>query len=151
MIGVPGSGKSTWIRQNLAGSDYVVVSSDDIIDKIAAEQGINYSQAFDANIGFASGEMKRIFADAIKNNKNIVWDQTNVSKKKRRSILTQVPSNYYKIAVVFETDDKEVYRRLKDRAEKTGKNIPDHVIKSMYASWQAPSLDEGFDEIIKVK
>lgn len=151
MVGLPGSGKSTWIKNNLNGENFVLVSSDDIIDKIAAEKGITYSDAFKSSIGFATGEMKRIFEDAVKQNRDIVCDQTNVSKKKRKGILNKIPNNYKKIAVVFETDDALIAQRLKSRAEETGKHIPDHVVDSMAKSWQAPTKEEGFDEIIKVK
>jgi predicted kinase len=151
MIGLPGSGKSTWIRTHLKNEDFILVSSDDIIDTIAAEQGITYSEAFKSSIGFATGEMKRIFDDAVKQNKNIVWDQTNVSKKKRKGILNKVPNNYKKIAVVFETEDAVIAQRLKTRAEETGKHIPSHVVDSMAKSWQSPTKEEGFDEIIKVR
>jgi predicted kinase len=53
--------------------------------------------------------------------------------------------NYYSIAVVFKTPEhKELFRRLWSRP---GKEIPEHVIASMIASWEDPSEDEGFKEI----
>ena len=60
-----------------------------------------------------------------------------------------MPKDYIKVAVVFQTEDKEVDRRLKARAEQTGKHIPDFVMKDMYGRWEAPTRDEGFDRIIK--
>ena len=151
LIGVPGSGKSTWSDKMQASSpkEYVVVSSDAEIERIAAEKGLKYSDVYSDYIGFATSKAKRTFREAVESRRNIIYDQTNLSKKKRRGILQQVPKDYVKTAVVFDTDDKEVARRLADRAERTGKNIPVAVMKDMYARWEAPSRDEGFDLIIK--
>lgn len=151
LIGVPGSGKSTWTEKHKAssGKQYDVVSSDAVLDQIASEKGLKYSDVHKDFIGLATAKAKQTFRDAIAANRNIIFDQTNVSKKKRRGILQQLPKHYRKIAVVFQTEDKEVERRLKARAEQTGKHIPDFVMKDMYSRWEAPTRDEGFDLIIK--
>lgn len=148
LIGLPGSGKSTWVRNMLAKTDvdYVVVSSDDEIERMAAADGLTYNDVFDKYVGKATGIMKQKFKDAVNNGKSIIWDQTNMSPKKRRGILNQVPKNYRKIAVAFEVDDEELNRRLKNR-EKEGKTIPPHVVKSMAQSYVPPSKQEGFDEV----
>lgn len=151
LIGPPASGKSTWTRKFLeTNSDYVVVSSDDIIERYAADNGLNYTQAFDKFAGFAVSEMKKIAQQAFADKKNIIWDQTNMSSKKRKGILNQA-NGYIKIAVDFDTSDAEVKRRLKEREVATGKHIPEHVMESMYASYQSPSKGEGFDQIIRIK
>jgi tRNA uridine 5-carbamoylmethylation protein Kti12 len=152
LIGVPGSGKSTWTRKFLASSDkeFVVVSSDAALDRVAAEKGLKYPDVYKDYIGMATHEAKKNFRDAMESRSNIIFDQTNVSKKKRRGILQQMPKDYIKVAVVFQTDDKEVTRRLKSRAEETGKHIPDFVMKDMYGRWEEPTREEGFDRIIKV-
>lgn len=151
LVGLPGSGKSTWIRNNASLGDAVIVSSDDIIEELSRKEGLNYSQGFDKFIGRATMQMKQNFKAAVASGSDIVWDQTNMTAKKRRGILQQIPAGYRKVAVVFDTDDREIERRLKTRAEETGKFIPPHIMKSMSQSYQAPSRDEGFDEIIKVK
>lgn len=151
LVGVPGSGKSTWIRQFTASSQkqYVVISSDDILEKIAAEKGLTYSDVHKDYIGQATGQAKATFRQAMNNRANIIWDQTNVSKKKRRGILQQLPKDYIAKAVVFNTEDAVVKDRLQKRAKETGKHIPDFVMKDMYSRWEAPTRDEGFAEIIK--
>jgi hypothetical protein len=55
--------------------------------------------------------------------------------------------NYRAIAVVFPTPEhKELVRRLSSRWD-SGKVVPEHVVASMIASWEEPTLEEGFDEI----
>lgn len=146
MVGMPGSGKSTIIRKNYP--NHTIVSSDDIIEKLAAEDGKSYDEVFKKYIGRASGEMKGVFRDAVKNDENIVWDQTNLSKKKRRGILNQIPKHYRTVAVVFDIDERE---RQKRAAQREGKSIPPQIMQSMFKSYQAPTKDEGFDKIIVIK
>lgn len=145
LVGLPGVGKSTFIKNKYP--NHVVVSSDDIIEKLAASENATYDQVFQKYIGQATGQMKENFRRAVEENKSIVWDQTNLSKKKRRGILQQIPKHYRTVAVVFDVPDKVRYERMGQRA---GKTIPDHVISSMEKSYQAPTKDEGFDEIITV-
>ena len=104
LIGLPGVGKSTFINKNY--NNHVIISSDNIIEKYAKEEGKTYSDVFHNYIGRATSEMKEDFQRAIENNENIIWDQTNLTKKKRRGILNQIPSHYKKIAVVFDVPDK---------------------------------------------
>lgn len=152
LIGLPGSGKSTWTQRKLAssGKAFAVISSDNHLEAMAKKEGIGYSEAWKKYIGEATGRMKQDFRDAVAAGQNIIWDQTNLSKKKRRGILQQVPAHYIKVAVDFNVEDRELMRRLADRAEKTGKHIPETTIKEMGKTYQAPSKDEGFDKIERV-
>jgi heterogeneous nuclear ribonucleoprotein U-like protein 1 len=151
LIGVPGSGKSTWAEKHVmvTGKQYDVVSSDAVLEQIASEKGLKYSDVHKDYIGLATAKAKQTFREAIAAERNIIFDQTNVSKKKRRGILQQLPKTYRKIAVVFNTEDNVVKQRLIERAERTGKHIPDFVMKDMNGRWETPTRDEGFDEIIK--
>lgn len=147
MVGLPGSGKSTWRDKFLASADkeYVVISSDDEIERLAKDAGMDYTSGFKQFIGAATGITKQKFRDAVNSNRNILWDQTNLSAKKRRGILQQVPDEYHKTAVAFEVPDDELKRRLRRRENETGKSIPPEVIKSMAKSYDRPSKSEGFD------
>jgi predicted kinase len=74
----------------------------------------------------------------------IIWDQTSTTVKSRARKFHMLP-DYEHIAVVFRTPEhKELVRRLMSRP---GKEIPDHVVASMIASWEDPTEQEGFKEI----
>ena len=150
MVGLPGSGKSTYRETLLAMRDYVIVSSDDEIEALSQAVGLNYTEGFQRFIGQATAATKQKFREAVNTGKSIIWDQTNLSPKKRRGILKQVPKNYRKVAVVFEVDDVELQRRLDTRERETGKHIPPEVIKSMAKSYVPPSKQEGFDQVVFV-
>ena len=157
LIGPPGSGKSTYIagliavKNLLSNNNYqvAVISTDDIFEEMAKDTGITYSEAFGK---FSYKEVEREMFNrldrAIKENQNIIIDQTNMTVKSRARKLQKFPSNYSKEAVVFSVDRTELDRRLKQRETETGKSIPKHVVDSMLASYQEPTMDEGFNKII---
>lgn len=150
LVGVPGSGKSTWIaNQPFDWNRTVVASTDNYIDRKAKEVNKTYNDVFQQEIDNATNNMKASVADAIENGYDIVWDQTSPSKKSRRFKLHSVPDSYKKVAVFFPTpDEKELMKRLGNRP---GKNIPDHVMKSMIDNLEIPSREEGFDDVIILK
>ena len=150
MVGLPGSGKSTWRDKMLAqtASEFITISSDDEIEAMATADGTTYSDGFKKYLGKATAITKQKFRDAVNNGKNILWDQTNLSVKKRRGILNQVPENYTKTAVVFEVTQAELDDRLEKRQKETGKHIPPQVIKDMAKRYAPPTKQEGFDKVL---
>jgi len=152
LCGLPGSGKSTFIDRNLKGkADFVLISSDAYIEEKALEEGTTYSDVFQKYIGTATANMKSEFRKAVEEGKNIVWDQTNLSSKKRKSILDGLSDRYLKVAVVFNVEDKELQRRLDNRAKENGKLIPEHVMDKMLKSFRPVTKEEGFAAIIEVR
>lgn len=144
LIGVPGSGKSTWIKNQNWANDCVVVSTDDFVEQYAQEQGKTYSEVFDEYMPTAVNLMADKVVKAREEGKDIIWDQTSVSIKSRKRKFNMLP-DYEHIAVVFKTPDAaELARRL---ASRPGKNIPDAVMKSMIYSFDMPTEDEGFNQI----
>ena len=144
LIGVPGAGKSTWVwSQNwIEGMDYV--STDHHVEVYAKEQGKTYSEVFTDYMPRAVELMAEEVVVAREAGRDIIWDQTSTTVKSRARKFNMLP-DYYHIAVVFRTPEhKELMRRLMSRP---GKEIPDHVVASMIASWEEPTLEEGFREI----
>jgi predicted kinase len=144
LIGIPGSGKSTWISNQDWAGDCVVVSTDNHVEDYAKSVGKTYSEVFADYMPTAVDLMAEDVVRAREQGKDIIWDQTSVNVKSRKRKFNMLP-NYEHIAVVFKTpEQKELYRRLMSRP---GKDIPDHVIASMIASFQMPTEEEGFKEI----
>jgi predicted kinase len=144
LVGVPGSGKSTWYNSQDWVNDCVLVSTDKLIELEAARQGKTYNDVFKGYIDEATRIMKQDVLDAVAAGKDIIWDQTNTSKKSRKSKLAMV-KDYYKIAVVFDTPaEEELKLRL---ANRPGKNIPWNVMQNMIDNFDMPSEKEGFEEI----
>ena len=148
LVGVPGSGKSSWVDQQGFDRDTVIISTDRHIDAEAARQGRTYSEVFKGHIKRATSIMNADLAMAINDGDDIVWDQTNTTAKSRSAKLASVPNTYRKVAVFFPTPEpKELERRL---ASRPGKHIPWNVLQGMISQLEAPTTDEGFDEVIVV-
>lgn len=146
LVGPPGSGKSTWVEKEFQGECFVV-SSDKIIEEIAAEKNQTYNEVFHyAKV--AESMMWQEFDKAIETKHDpIVVDRTNMSVKSRRRFFERLRNfhkghGYQLHAVVFpKPEDKEHERRLNSRP---GKTIPWEVINGMLASFQMPTTQEGF-------
>jgi len=146
LIGVPGSGKSTWIsKQPIDWGNTVLASTDHFIEMQAKAQGKTYSQVFQSEIKAATNHMNKAIADALANGFDVIHDQTNVTAKARRAKLANVPETYRKVAVFFSTpNNAELKRRLDSRA---GKTIPANVVIGMASQLEMPTEEEGFDQV----
>lgn len=149
LVGVPGSGKSTWIEETELdegqGQDTIILSTDDYIEHIASIRGATYNEVFHDIIKDANRKMYEDLDWALAHNNNIIWDQTNTSRKSRKEKLAKIPAHYKKIAVFFPTPLlEELERRL---ASRPGKVIPKGVMQNMIDCLNQPMLEEGFDEV----
>jgi predicted kinase len=162
LVGIPGSGKSTWtdrfkrkyqndlvhdgIKKNTPFQyNLSVISTDDIIQHIANEHRLTYNQVFDnITYSFAEKMTHKLAKFAFDRNDIVIWDQTNLTVKSRAKKLALVPSHYKKTCVMFGIPE-DLAERLRSRV---GKDIPDNVMMSMIKSYQYPTLEEGFDDII---
>ena len=143
LCGVPASGKSTWVGQNVKGGSVYVASTDNIIEAVAQLRGKTYSEVFSNTIKDAEKSMYTCVMEAVKDGFDIVWDQTNLNYKTRAKKLIMIPDHYEKIAVYFPVPD-DLEKRL---ASRPGKNIPWNIIQSMINSFEVPGEFEGFDRI----
>lgn len=149
LIGLPGSGKSTWVNYQVdhadAQEDLYIASTDDYLERIAAEQGKTYNDVFADNIKAAEKHMYVQLALATDLGHDIIWDQTNLNRKSRAKKLIMIPDHYEKIAIYFPMPDN-LQERLDGRK---GKTIPEHVMNNMVMSIEKPEKDEGFDMIME--
>jgi len=157
MVGLPGLGKSTLVESERAiykGIDFpvFVYSTDAILERIAAFLGKTYTEVFEKHIKSAQTEADIDLAEAIKNKTDIIWDQTNLTVKKRRSIIDRMKQAGYQVRCVcimppepaHISDQKDWKFRLENRP---GKTIPQNILTNMTESYILPTLEEGFDMI----
>ena len=149
LVGVPGSGKTTWVGHQSFNYDYTVyVSTDMYVEKYAAAVGKTYTEVFKDYMPLAINDMMDSVLDAFENRYDVIWDQTSTSVATRAKKLRLVPKGYEKIAVVFETPNPETHRRRLDRP---GKEIPNEIVQDMIARFEMPTVEEGFDKVVVVK
>lgn len=146
LVGLPGVGKSTYHKTHIKGT---VISSDDMLEGLCKAEGITYDEGFDKLIKPAIKAMNIKADKAIKDKQDIVWDQTNLSRKSRQRVLARLGKDYHKICVVFATpEEKEHDRRLNNRE---GKTIPENIMRHMKLTYDPPVLGEGFNVIVQIK
>ena len=148
LIGVPGSGKSTWVNNQTLVEEYTYVSTDFWVEQFAKAANTSYTEIFEKVMPDAIEQMLEQVRLSRNYNSNIVWDQTSTTIASRKKKFKMLP--YYEhIAVVFPTPDRaELDRRL---ANRPGKVVPVEVVDSMIAGFQMPTLAEGYSQIIIVK
>jgi predicted kinase len=144
LIGVPASGKSTWIKDQIWALGLTVVSTDAFVEDYARLQGKTYSEVFKDYMPKAVDLMAKQVVFAREHGHTLFWDQTSTTLASRARKFNMLP-DYEHIAVVFRTPDLNV---LKERlVSRLGKEIPWEVVQGMLDNWEEPTLEEGFTEI----
>jgi predicted kinase len=140
LIGLPRSGKSTWVQENKTEKD-VVLSADNL-------RYLVYNQRY-----WQEGEplvisiLGIVFKMLLQQKKDIIVDQTNMTRMRRRGVIKMAKDNGYRIHGIVISNSREL---CIERARKDGQNDLVPVIKRMSRQYQEPSMEEGFDEIIFV-
>lgn len=150
MVGAPGSGKSTWINKFVSDNihEWVIISTDIIIEAYAEKKGLIYSEAYkeisakDVRIKF-NIQLRQSLNKGL----NIVLDQTNMTIKSRRKKLSQIPKEYEITATVFELDRSELRKRAIKRKNETKKEVSEKVIDDMIERYERPTKNEGFNSV----
>lgn len=138
MIGLPASGKSTLAEQIAKSEDAEIVSSDNIRKELYGDENIQG----DNNKVFRILQERII--NGLKNNKNMIYDATNISYKTRMAFLQRLNKlKVEKIAIMVATPYEDCLIRNSQRERK----VPEEVIKRMYNNFYVPQYFEGFDDI----
>jgi predicted kinase len=144
LVGVPGSGKSTWVANQEWKDNCYYISTDKHVEAYAEAHGKTYSEVFNDYMPTAVENMVEEVIRARDAGIDIIWDQTSTTVASRVKKFRMLP-NYEHIAIVFETPDRiELKRRLDSRP---GKEIPEVVVEGMLASFEMPTEEEGFAQI----
>jgi predicted kinase len=153
LVGVPGSGKSTWLSNNNyhVMPNVMILSTDAYIEAVAADEGKTYSEVFRDVIKQAEMHLYHCLDVAVKHKMDIIWDQTNLTRKTRMNKLKHIPLDYHRMAMVFPTPEPKTHTAWLNSEARVGKSIPDVMIHSMIENFEHPSLSEGFNEIRTVK
>lgn len=145
LCGIPGSGKTTMGKAaEEFGDFYKLVSSDDIRETLwgdASDQR-NPKEVFRI--------MKEKTILELLAGHNVIYDATNIKRKDREAILSEVKLWVYGVQTYCFIFDVPVetciaHNHMRER------QVPDEVIYRMAAHMQRPEYNEGWDYICNIK
>jgi len=144
-VGLPGSGKSTYVKNFIKDKDIEYLSS----DSLRAVYGKSEEDQTVTPLVF--GHIKRTVDEFIKDGKNVLVDATSVNRKERSDYINTAKKYGAKVvAIVFKMDRQGLIDRNKKRGEQGGRVVPDFVIDKMLNKFEEPSYSEGIDVLIYV-
>lgn len=143
MCGIPGSGKSTWAKEN--HPDLPIVSRDVIRAKLG------FTKDSDEKAVLTSGQEKQVtteeyfqIARYAKKRQSFIVDDTNVVPKYRKELLSTLRNYNAKIiGVNIDTPVEVCISRRKGQ-------IPEDVIRRIYSK-RLPLRKEDVDDLLNVK
>lgn len=138
--GLPASGKSTLAKNEVELLGGVLISSDEYREKQTGDRAIqgDNNQLFEL--------IHKDIIENLQNGKNVIFDATNLSRKKRVALLDKLKNipNLHKECILVATQYEKCLKRNKnlDRVA-----VPDFVLNRMWKSFDVPMYQEGFDVI----
>ena len=138
LVGIPGSGKTTYAYKYIEEHPGTVHISS---DKIRKELWGSEATQGDNNVVFSRMHSRTIAS--LDFGYNVVYDATNVTRKDRASIISICPKFVKIEAHVIFAPIETCIERDAARKRTVGKDVIDRMLKR----FQAPYFDEGIDEI----
>lgn len=152
MVGIPYSGKSTWVKNNRQENEYVISA-----DRIRLQV---YGQEY-----FKGGEpiiwsvRHYMLINTLEQNFNLIIDETNLTVSRRYRIIELANKYNYKVNAIcmltdFETCKKRFdteYYSITNEDKKLLKLEKFSEMEKMQRYKKEPSKDEGFNNIIYIE
>ncbi|QOR67968.1 AAA family ATPase [Cytobacillus suaedae] len=138
VVGLPGSGKSTLAKELSQIEKAMILSS----DKIRMELNGDVNDQSDPQVIFE--EMNNRANILLSEGRTVIYDATNLNRKRRRHIIN----------FVIKADEKIVHyinqhiSTIKDRNKNRSKSVEEYVVNRMYKTLHIPVKNEGWDEVI---
>jgi len=157
LVGSSGSGKSTHAKT----LGQVICSTDRYVEEQASILGVSYDNAFQLSqsIGIFKKFTKYFYEDieyCIRNDKDFVIDRTNLGSEMRCNLISklrEMARKYGKTIIIkgvyFVTPKNVIWQRLEHRKDIENKSIPVMLVEEQIEKYELPTIEEGFDYLIK--
>lgn len=132
LVGISGSGKSTYADPETT-----------ILDSDAAREELFGDVTYQGNNALVFETMRKRAICALKEGRDVTYCATNLSMKRRKELLAQLPP-CRKICVVMATPFETCLARNAGRERR----VPEYVLRRQLAQFQVPVFNEGWDEIV---
>ena len=149
MCGIPGSGKSTYILNQITAHGGTWISRDTI----------RFLKFKDDNDKYFSHE-KEVFKEFVSQiqeamdntySEDIYVDATHINKKSREKLFNKLNINKDKIKLIGVNFIIPLNTCLERNSKREGRRkVPESAIIKMYEDFEPITTDEGFEKVIKI-
>ena len=140
MIGMPGSGKTSYAKKHLLTSNSVYLSSDQTrIDMYGFEDQTHNGEVFE--------RMKQETILALQNDFDVIYDATNLIRKRREALIKDVKNRVSNIEINAYLCCTPINIVLERNMTRTERQLPWDKLVQMIQSIEPPMYYEGFDNI----
>ena len=137
LVGIPGSGKTTYAQNYIKENNAVHLSSDSIRKELYGDE------ATQGDPGMVFSIMQSRAVNALRVGQSVVYDATNITRKDRSYIISLCPNFAHIEAHIIWAPIETCIERDDARERTVGKQVIDKMLKR----FQPPFFDEGFNDI----
>lgn len=149
VVGIPGSGKSTWIKQKydyarLFQGGVIILSSDEVRKELFGDEN---DQTHNEEV---FQYIKDTAVRQLQNGYRVIIDATNITRKSRKSITDYVEqelSGFYEYGLIKFVVIATPYYKCLENNRKRSRQVPEHVIERMYKQFEFPTYNETVHQI----
>jgi len=139
LVGIQGSGKSSWAEKEKQRCDIAVVSTDELRALLFGDvtDQSNNAQVFEL--------AHKLVATYLEAGVDVIYDATNIKKEWRKPLI-EIGKKYdaYIICIYFNIPIETCL----DRNFKRNRKVPSDVIKRYHEMIEEPRCSEGFNDVI---
>ena len=144
MMGIPGSGKSTWIKAHLLPCQ-AHVSRDKIRFALVEEGEEYFSRETEVFNSFV--EQINTF---LSNGCDVYADATHISRASRNKLLSRINSHPEEVNLIWINGGLTTALLQNENRKDTRSYVPKSVIRRMHNQIDAPDFEEGFNIIYEI-